>query len=207
MCIRPQSIPVLDKRVDGFVIFKALADPRVLLDGLGLEATILKDFSGMVIKEPSMPTSFIYDIDQMEEVEAQYPSGNCDRVFEEHRMKVFDYLSDKERQYRYTVIKFPPGMKGSNLYFNKSADGARRNDSKFKLDTNPRFIHQTYDDGHGLSFQFVTTYCYWKVAIDGTQRTANEKAAVNNLDDLFAEAVRGMKRTCLKSPPPPKSGS
>jgi hypothetical protein len=198
MCLRPQSIAVLDERVDCFVVYKALSDPRLLLESENFDAKLLSDFSGMVIKEPSIPTCFTSDVDEMEDAESQYLSGNCERVFEEHRMKLHDYLQDKSRKHRYTVIKFPYGMKGSNLYFNKTADGGRRKDNRLNLDTNPRFMHQNYSDGKegGLSFDYVTTYCYWKVAIEGTERTTNEKKGAS-VDDLFAEALRGMKRTSI----------
>lgn len=197
LCIRPQSIAVLDERVDGFVVFKCLSDPRLLLDPENFEAKMLSDGSGMMLKEPALSTCFTDDIEAMELTEESYPSGNCDRVFEELRMRVAENGSDKWRKHRYTIIKFPDNMKGTNLYFNKTMGHLKEN--KLNLDTNPRFLDQTFDNGHGVKFDFVTTYVYWKVAVDGSQRNANEKTARASLDDLFKEALIGLKRTSMSS--------
>jgi hypothetical protein len=195
LCIRPQSIVCSDERVDRFVVFKSIGDPRYLQEPGCYEAKLLSDSTGMVIKELAVAPCFTKDIDSLEEAEDQYPSGNCDRVFEELRMRIADYGIDSSRKFRYTVIKFPDGMKGSNLYFNKSA--GHRKETKFNLDTNPRFIQQAFDGGNGITFDFVTTYVYWKIAVDGSQRTANEKKVGLALDDLLGEAIKGMKRTSL----------
>jgi hypothetical protein len=193
LCIRPQSIPVLDERVDGFVVFKCLTDPQLLLDPDNFEAKLLSDSTGMVIKEPAIAPCFVEDIGMMEEAENNYPSGNCDRVFEELRVKIVDNTADKNRKHRYTLIKFPNGMKGTNVYFNQSA--GKRKETKLNLDTNPRFVHQHFKGD--VEFDYVTTYVYWTVAVDGTQRSTNEKKPKSSLDDLFAEAIRGMKSTSL----------
>lgn len=197
LCIRPQSIACLDERVDGFVVFKSISDPRYLQDPESYETKLLSDYSGLVVKEPAVAPCFMNDIDKLEEAEEQYPMGNCDRVFEELRVRVADHGIDKARKFRYTVIKFPDGMKGSNLYFNKKSAGHRK-ETKFNLDTNPRFIQQEFDGGNGIKFDYVTTYVYWKIAVDGSQRSANEKKTGSALDDLLNEAIKGMKRTSIQ---------
>jgi hypothetical protein len=185
---------VLDERVDGFVILKNISDPRYLQDPTSFEAKLLPDFSGVVVKEPSVAPCFIEDLDLMETAEEEYTSGNCDRVFDELRMRLVEYGMDVSRKYRYTVIQFPDGMKGTNLYFNKSA--TNRKETKLNLDTNPRFINQHFS-GKGLEFDYVTTYVYWKVAVDGSQRSTTETNKAGSMDDLVSEAIKGFKRTSL----------
>lgn len=202
LCTRPQAIPILEERVDAFVIYKSLANPKMLLEPGNYEAKILPDFSGVLIKEPAVDIMFTDNILKLEAAEEEYVGGNCDRVFEELRVKIADFNHDDNRKFRFTVIKFPPGMKGTNDYFNKSR--GNRKEKKLNLDTNPRFINDNYDDGvpaekGGIKFDFVSSYVYWKIAIDGTQRSTNEKEG-KSLDDLFLEATRGLKRTSIASP-------
>jgi hypothetical protein len=154
MCLRPQSIVVNEERVDGFLIYMNVSDPRLLLNPENLQAKMLEDKSGVVIKERSLPYWFTEDIDLMKTVEQKNTTGVCTQTFEEHQMRVAEYKQDKNRHYQYTVIKFPRGMKGSNVYFN---DGiGRQSGTKNNVVTKTRFMKQSYDDKKGVKFDFIS---------------------------------------------------
>lgn len=191
MCLRPQSIVVKDERVDGFIVYASISDPRLLLNGENYQAKFLDDRSGFAIREPSLPSWFTDDIELMKSVEGKYSSGVCAQTFEEHKMRMAEYLQDKSRHFKYTIIKFPDGMKGSNAYFNEGV--GNQSSKKNNLITKTRLMQHEFDDKKGNKFQFITTYAYWKIAVEGTQRTTDEKSAVV-LDDLFGEAIRGLQR-------------
>ena len=173
--VQGTDVQVKNSLMNTITLYKPLADPR---DRTKTEASLLQDLSGIEIKEPSVPTFFFNEGDDIHELDSA--QEQCSKTKLAHSVACTAIQSQVHRQSKRVVLKFPDGMTCNKDYFNNPGDS-------FKLKKHFRILPVTLgkEKSSGNSIESYVAFVYWKVVIDGTEKLlAPDKDGADPEEDL-----------------------
>lgn len=119
--VRGKDVVVDDISVmDTITIYKPIFDPR---DRAKVEVSLLSDGSGIEMKEPTVPTFFFTQVEDMYELDSD--EERCASTILAHSVAATAIKNQVHRQSKRVVIEFPDGITCNKDFFNEAGDGLK----------------------------------------------------------------------------------
>lgn len=175
----------LDIAFDYFEVIKFCHDPREISRESILTAELFEDGTGMVVKEPLIPSFFINNIKELSTYGSDKNGWGATRKRDYNKkMKAFE----KEKQYRLTTIHFPKNIIGTNEFI-----GHKKTSTSDRKNVELRVFSNIFEFWHvvGNSKQlYPMYYAFWKIGIKGTM---DDLSLQKKSDEQVDDACSGFK--------------
>jgi len=189
--VRGKDVVVDDISVmDTITIYKPIFDPR---DRAKVEVSLLSDGSGIEMKEPTVPTFFFTQVEDMYELDSD--EERCASTILAHSVAATAIKNQVHRQSKRVVIEFPDGITCNKDFFNEAGDG-------LKLKKRFRMLEvELCKDAAGNPVTTHLTFMYWKVAVDGEEKKLGPDKNKPDDDDDLKNALHRMSKMNMNTGP------
>jgi hypothetical protein len=115
------------------------------------------------------------------------PDSTCERTLKKYKTYSVDYKKSKDKQSKETFYKFADSFTVNNNFFNPKV-GRHMLD----LETGLRIAQVPFIEDKQKYVQFCP-FTFWKVIIDGNDKTHKDKGGLSNLSSVFGHVlIQGM---------------
>jgi hypothetical protein len=169
--------------IDKLTLYLPILDIRDYKDHK-YKAGLLGDFSGVVVKMPSVPNFLFGDVAQMHNLEAV--SNLCVPTQKAHKVHGYAINANELCQVKEITYKSPKGMTCTNKHFNEKENGG------CSLVNSLRLFKAVvgWDSTVNKEIKQKIIFCYWQMPVDGETRRIEETSVIDT--DGLGDVLQGM---------------
>lgn len=143
------------------------------------KARIATDGTGLIVTEPVQVGWMWQQPTMIQDLINGGPHKTCERTLKKYKTYCLDYKKSKEKQTKEVFYRFADGFTVNNNFFNPKV-------GRHTLDVQTEFkiVQVAFTEGK----QKLTQFCpmvYWKVAIDGDDKTHEDETGIGNIASAF----------------------
>jgi hypothetical protein len=111
------------------------------------------------------------------------PDATCEQTLKKYKTHSVDYKKNKSKQSKEVFYRFADSFTENNNFFNTKA-GCHSLDTE----TDFKIVQVPFVEGKQKFVQFCP-FVFWKVAIDGDNKTHEDEEGINNLLSAFGHVT------------------
>lgn len=154
------------------------------------KARIATDGTGLIVTQPIQVGWMWQQPTMIQELMDGGPAYLCERTLKKYKTYCVDYKKSKEKQSKDVFYRFADGFTVNNNFFNPKV-------GRHTLDVQTEF--KIVQVGFVEGKQKLTQFCpmvFWKVAIDGDDKTHEDEGGVGHLSSAFGHvSIKGTHDT------------